>query len=596
MREGGVPVVERLYRKMAFAQIASATTVTFCLLIDSFVIGRLLGSTALSAYGLSSPLLQIYAAFGNMLVCGVQVICGKYMGSGDREGMDRCFSTSIAVALILSALALAAVMFGGKALVALLGAGAVSDQNMVARMTLGYLRGYTLGAPFFFLYQIMIPYMQMLGKRRLIYSTVAVMTVTNMVFDFLSVYVFHAGMYGIGLASGLSYLAGVLIPLAYFMLGRERPFHFSGRAVSPCVAQGIFRNGTSMIFSDICFVVSVYLINQILLGAGGANAVAAYSVISTLSNLIFSIGYGTGSVTLTLSSVFYGDKDLSSILALIRKMVPFSLALMACAVLFAGGFAPWLVGLFVGSDAVVSKMASTGLRIYTLGLLPAVLSFNFRSYFQGIRRRGHAYVVAVMRFLFPTILLKWLLSRILGVNGIWIGAVCGETIALIAIAAAAWHSYGHISMSAEAFSFLSPDFDAGGASCLDLKIQNQREVVEASERVSRFCRDRGMEARQTMLLGLCVEEIGVNIIEYGFTGSSRSVRRKYAIDVRVVVEEDRRYLRIRDNCANFDPLKYMDLHRDDDPASHIGLRMVMGLVKEAVYGNSLGLNNLTLTL
>ena len=105
-------------------------------------------------------------------------------------------------------------------------------------------------------------------------------------------------------------------------------------------------------------------------------------------------------------------------------------------------------------------MAATGLRIYTLGLLPAVLSFNFRSYFQGIGRRFLAYMVAVMRFLFPTIFLEWLLSRGLGVNGVWIGAICGETIALLAIVAAAWHSYGHFSMSAEAFSFLSPEFDA----------------------------------------------------------------------------------------------------------------------------------------
>ena len=47
---------------------------------------------------------------------------------------------------------------------------------------------------------------------------------------------------------------------------------------------------------------------------------------------------------------------------------------------------------------------------------------------------------------------------------------------------------------------------------------------------------------------------------------------------------------------NFDPVKYLEMHEDDDPASHIGIRMVMKLVKDANYVNSLGLNNLTLTL
>ena len=197
-----------------------------------------------------------------------------------------------------------------------------------------------------------------------------------------------------------------------------------------------------------------------------------------------------------------------------------------------------------------------------------------------------------MRFLFPTVLLEWLLSTWLGLNGIWIGVVCGETIALAAVVLTAWRSYGHVSMSADAFSLLRPAFDAGGADCLDLKMQNQREVMESSDRVIAFCRSRGLSSGQTMFIGLCVEEIGVNIIKYGFTADSR----KHAIDVRLVVGDNRKLLRFRDNCAGFDPLKYMELHRDDDPASHIGLRMVMGMVKEAAYVNSMGLNNLTLIL
>ena len=47
---------------------------------------------------------------------------------------------------------------------------------------------------------------------------------------------------------------------------------------------------------------------------------------------------------------------------------------------------------------------------------------------------------------------------------------------------------------------------------------------------------------------------------------------------------------------NFDPIKYLELHSDDDPTSHIGIRMVMKMVKSANYVNSLGLNNLTLVM
>ena len=101
-----------------------------------------------------------------------------------------------------------------------------------------------------------------------------------------------------------------------------------------------------------------------------------------------------------------------------------------------------------------------------------------------------------------------------------------------------------------------------------------------------------MDRRKAMLLGLCVEEMTVNIIEHGFSKDKLS----HNVDIRLVLEEDSQVIRIRDNCVRFDPTKYLELHRSDDPAAHIGLRMVMGMVREAAYVNSLGLNNLTLIL
>ena len=41
----------------------------------------------------------------------------------------------------------------------------------------------------------------------------------------------------------------------------------------------------------------------------------------------------------------------------------------------------------------------------------------------------------------------------------------------------------------------------------------------------------------------------------------------------------------------------MKLHeQDEDPTAHIGIRMVMKMVREARYTSSLGLNNLTMVL
>lgn len=127
---------------------------------------------------------------------------------------------------------------------------------------------------------------------------------------------------------------------------------------------------------------------------------------------------------------------------------------------------------------------------------------------------------------------------------------------------------------------------------MELAVPDVTAAVSASQRLGDFCREKGVAPRTAMLIGLCVEEMTVNIIEHGFTKDKLS----HNVDVRLVIEKDKRIVRIRDNCVNFDPTKYLELHQSDDPVAHIGLRMVMGMVKEANYINTLGLNNLTLTL
>ena len=84
-------MIRKLFRQMLVTQILSAMTVMLCMLVDSMMIGRFLGVDSMTAYGLANPVLLIFAAYGAMLSAGIQVMCGKTMGVGDREGTNACF-------------------------------------------------------------------------------------------------------------------------------------------------------------------------------------------------------------------------------------------------------------------------------------------------------------------------------------------------------------------------------------------------------------------------------------------------------------------------------------------------------------------------
>ena len=54
-------------------------------------------------------------------------------------------------------------------------------------------------------------------------------------------------------------------------------------------------------------------------------------------------------------------------------------------------------------------------------------------------------------------------------------------------------------------------------------------------------------------------------------------------EVRVIVFGDRHIVRFRDDCLAFDSVKYLEFHNDNDQTSHLGMRTMTALSKEAKY-------------
>lgn len=115
-------------------------------------------------------------------------------------------------------------------------------------------------------------------------------------------------------------------------------------------------------------------------------------------------------------------------------------------------------------------------------------------------------------------------------------------------------------------------------------------AVAASCDLIDFCRSRGVDNRTAGNLGLAAEELITNIIEHGFKDG-----KPHYIDVRAVYEREKGVtLVVRDDCRPFDPKERFRYLADDDPATNIGLRIIMNMARDLSYTSALRLNNLTI--
>ena len=412
-----------------------------------------------------------------------------------------------------------------------------------------------------------------------------------MAFDLLNVFVFHGGMFGMGLASALSYYVAMLIGGGYFVR-KDCLFRFRRALLKAKVAKEMAYNGLPSIINQVSTVLLVFLLNHILKNISGTLGVAAYSVLSTVSNICYCFGAGIGSVALTLAALFYADRDRTSLYEVIRVMTRSALVLTLLLMLIVLVAARPLVTLFLGANTDARELAITGVRLFALTLPPSALNTSFKNYYLGVTRVQLSELISAMQnFVLPA-LCALLLTRFIGTNGAWLCFVCGETLALLMISLIVWYRNKHCVVTADAYSLLEPSFGTSPEHCFERSLDSEEDAVTISRQIHSFCRARGLDERTSTLISLCVEEMTINIITHGFTKDSRS----HNVDVRLVLNDDGGVIRIRDNCIHFDPTQYMELHQSNDPVAHIGIRMVMAMVKEANYVNPLGLNNLTLTL
>ena len=576
-------MIRKLIKQMLAAQTLSALTVSVCLLIDNVMICRFLGVQAIAAYGLANPILLVIGAIGSMLAAGVQVACSKSLGSGSKEETDKGYSSALGLMLGISLLFMLAVLVFQSPLATAMGAG---SEGELFEQTRDYLAGFIIGAPGSMGALVLVPFLQMAGQSSLLIVAVLVMTVADVGLDLLNVLVFHGGMFGMGLASALSYYAAMLVTLVYFLSGKC-VFSFSVKAISGKKIRELFVGGVPTIFSMASSVVLVFILNKILLGAGGSVAVAAFSVLLGIGNASNCISTGVGGVALTLSGILYHEEDGTGLKELLRSLARYAVLLGAVMGALLIAFAPFLVGIFISKAGEAREMAVQGVRLFALGLIPCCLNNALKNLYQGTDRVRLTEAISVAEgALLPT-LAAFLFSRLWGVTGVWLYFATGEHLALLCAALYVWRRNRAISLSAQAFLLLKDDFGVSPDHLLETEIRSLTDVTAAAEAAEDFCRRHGQSEKVANHIALCVEEMASNAVIHGFAKGKNN-----RLSIRIQHKDSRWVLRFRDDCRAFDPVSYVPQGENDA----LGIRLVMAMADDVRYTYSLSLNNLTIKL
>ena len=574
-------MIRRLIRQMLTAQVFSALTVSLCLLIDSVMISRFLGEDAVAAYGYANPLLLAIGAVGTLLASGIQVVCSRALGRGDQEEANAGYSSAVFAAGCASLLFVLIVIPGREVLAAAMGAGKDGVRHALCA---DYLAGFSIGAPGSMGALVLVPFLQMAGQSGLLVAAVVTMTVTDVALDLLNVYVLHWGMFGMGLASALSYYAALCVGGIY-LFSRRSAFRLRRRGVQPRMIFGLFRSGIPAGINMLSSVALVFVMNRMLNGIDPSAGVAAYTLILSVGNAANCITTGTGGVSLTLSGIFWHEEDRGALREAVGTLCRSGAALGIFVGIALAVFAEPILSVFIPEAGPVRDAAALGLRLYGIGLAPCCVNNALKYHYQASGRVLLSEGISVAEgALFPAAC-AFLLSRVLGLAGAWLGFGAGEALTLFAIGMLIRRAAGKAPWKDGAYLLLGENFGCAEEDTLDLRIGSREDAAAAARAAGEFCTARGGSVRESNRIGLCVEEMAVNVITYGFREGKEN-----HLSVLILCKAEQWVLRFRDDCRAFDPVRYVP----QGGKQSIGIRLVMGITEEAYYTYPMRINNLVL--
>ena len=417
------------YRKLlqfVFPSIVMMIFTSIYGVVDGLFVSNYAGKTAFAAINLVMPFIMVLGGIGFMIGTGGTALVSKILGEGDGEKARRYFSMmvlfTVLVGLILTVLGV--VFMEPVAL--FLGA----TPEMLADCVL-YGRIVNAFTAAFMLQNVFQSFLIAAEKPKLGLAATVAAGATNMVLDALFVAVFHWGIAGAAIATGLSQCVGGLFPLLYFLRPNTSKLRLVRTKLELQPILNACGNGSSELMSNISSSIVSMVYNFQLLKYLGEDGVSAYGVLMYVQFVFVAIYIGYSIGCAPIIGFHYGAQNHPELKNMLRMSVILMSASGVVLTVLARVLAAPLAKIFVGYDEGLFTLTCHAFRLFSFAFLFAGFNIFASSFFTAL---GNGLISATISFL-RTLVFQTssviLLPLLLGVDGIWYAITAAEIFATL---------------------------------------------------------------------------------------------------------------------------------------------------------------------
>ncbi len=383
-------------------------------IMDSIFVGNGIGDLALAGVTVGLPVVTTFMACVMLIGMGATSLISIRLGEKKKDEAEKIMGNALTLFLIIGiSLSVFGIIFLEPILIFF---GATPN---VLPYAIDYMKIILGGSIFFALGVGMNNFIRAEGNPRIAMNTMLIGAITNIILDYIFIFIFHWGIKGAAIATIISYAISSTWVLYHFIRGNSLlKIQVENLKLNKSLVKGIVIIGFPTFVLQVTNSFQQLILNRSLAHYGGDLALAAIGIIMSLTMFLILPALGISQGAQPIIGFNYGAKQLDRVKDTLKLSIIASTGLITFGFLISKIWPAQLVRLFNKDPELIE------LGIHSMGIffkfLPLVgVQMVSASYFQAVGKPNQATLLSLSRQVIIFIPLLIILPRFYGLEGVW---------------------------------------------------------------------------------------------------------------------------------------------------------------------------------
>ncbi|HEY5688982.1 MAG TPA: MATE family efflux transporter [Yeosuana sp.] len=425
---GSQPITKLLIKQAVPASIG-ILVMSLNILVDTIFVGNWIGSIAIAAINVVLPVSFFIAALGMSIGIGGSSIISRALGSKNREKALKTFGNQITLTFLLTiTLVVLGLWFKDSIILSFGGKGNIFEPARI------YYTIVLYGVPFLALCMMGNTVIRAEGKPKFAMYAMMIPSVTNLLLDYIFIYILDYGMEGAAWATSISYFICFAFIFWFFLSkNSELKINLSHFGLSPSLVSEISSLGFVTLARQAVVSITYLFMNNILFDLGGEVSVTSYAIVGRMLMFAMFPVLGLTQGFLPIAGYNYGAQNYTRVRETINIAIKYAMIMATLVFILLMLFPEAITRMFTTDIEIISKTPNDMRWVFAATPIIAIQLIG-AAYFQAIGKATPALILTLLRqglFFIPLILI---LPKFYGEFGVWVSFPISDVLSTMVTA------------------------------------------------------------------------------------------------------------------------------------------------------------------